>query len=57
MITALAAAYATAGDFDEAKEMLQKAIEVNPASPQDLRDKMLAAFESGNAFVETTEAR
>ena len=57
MITALAAAYATAGDFDEAKKMLQKAIEVNPASPQDIRDKMLAAFESGNAFVETTEAR
>jgi len=46
----LSAAYATQGDFEQAKQWLQKAIKLNPKAHKDIRAKMLEAYEAGEPY-------
>jgi tetratricopeptide (TPR) repeat protein len=50
-IGTLAAAYAARGKFDKALEFLDEAIEVNPHSHKETRDKMRAAFKARKRYI------
>jgi len=50
----LSAAYAAAGDIEQAKSWLEKAIDMNPHTGEfqtKMRKKMLAAYEAGKPFI------
>jgi tetratricopeptide (TPR) repeat protein len=51
----LSAAYAAKGDFDEAEKWLEKAIELNPDANEDVRNKMMAAYEVGKPYREESK--
>ena len=54
-LTTLAAAHAEEGNFDEAIEQLNKAIELEPDHSKDLRQEMLDRFKQGKPYRMTQD--